>query len=101
IPHRATDECVRSIAAHFEKHLDPALIITFEYSNECWNYGFQQTAYCRAQGQSIPNMDPGSWYGYRSAQCMKIVHDIFAAHSRWRGCLATQTVNPAVTKFAL
>jgi hypothetical protein len=101
IPHRATDLCVESIAGYFKEHLDPRLVVTFEYSNECWNFGFQQTAYCRSQAKSIPNLDPGSWYGYRSAQCMKIIGDVFTDRSRWRGCLGTQTVNTAVTEYSL
>ena len=101
IPHLASDACVQSIADYFRNNLDPGIVITFEYSNECWNYGFQQTAYCRAQGKLVPNLDPGSWYGYRAAQCMKLIRDLFNSRSRWRGCLATQTVNSDVTKFAL
>lgn len=102
IPHLATDSCVRSIATYFRDHLDRAIVTTFEYSNECWNYIFQQTAYCRSQGQAIlPKLDPGAWYGYRSAQCMRIIRDVYNDRSRWRGCLATQTVNPDVTQSAI
>jgi hypothetical protein len=101
IPHRATDSCVNSIAAYFKEHLDPGVVVTFEYSNECWNFVFQQASYCWSQGKSITGMQPASWYGYRSAQCMKIISDVYNDRPRWRGCLATQTVNPGVTKNSL
>jgi len=102
IPHLATDACVKSIAAYFRDHLEPQIVTTFEYSNECWNFGFQQTAYCRIQAQAmVPPGGVSTWYGYRSAQCMKIIRDVFDDRSRWRGCLATLTVNVGVTKLAL
>jgi hypothetical protein len=41
------------------------------------------------------------WYGLRAAQCMKIVRDTFNDRTRWRGCLATQTVSTAVTRYML
>ena len=105
IPHRATDKFVKSFAEHFRDHLDPGIVVTFEYSNECWNFAFEQTRYCLTQGSSIWGTADGAryakWYGYRSAQCMKIIHDAFLNRSRWRGCLATQTVNTNVTTSAL
>jgi hypothetical protein len=105
IPHLSTDAFVRSFAQFFRDNLDPALVVTFEYSNECWNFGFMQTRFCLDQGTSIWGRTDGArytkWYGYHSAQCMKTVRDVFSNRSRWRGCLGTQTVNPAVTVAAL
>ena len=104
IPHLATDAFVRSFAEYFRDHVDAGIVVTFEYSNECWNFGFLQTHYCSAQGSSIWPGDGArysKWYGYRAAQCMKIVRDVFNSRSRWRGCLGTQTVNTAVTSNAL
>jgi hypothetical protein len=102
IPHLATDACVEAIATYFRDNLEPAIVVTFEYSNECWNYIFRQTRYCRDQGQAIwPGGGATRWYGYRSAQCMKIIRDVFNSRTRWRGCLATQTVNVDVTRSIL
>ncbi len=104
IPHRATDSFVKSFAGYFRDHLDAGIIVTFEYSNECWNFSFEQARYCLAQGSAIWSIADGAryakWYGYRSAQCMKIIADTFNNRSRWRGCLATQTVNTDVTTNA-
>ena len=102
IPHLATDECVHSIAEYFRDHLDVGIVITFEYSNECWNFGFLQARYCVDQAKTLwPGSDGARWYGFRSAQCMKILRDVFNNRKRWRGCLATQTVNAGVTRHAL
>lgn len=103
IPHLATDACVQSMAEFFRDNT--TRVVTFEYSNECWNFQFQQTIYCSAQGVAIWGAGDGGryskFYGYRSAQCMKIIRDVYANRARWRGCLATQTVSATVTTNAL
>ena len=74
--------------------------MTYELSNECWNLIFSQFHYCRSQGTKIwPGDRAGflKWYGYRAAECMKIVSDVYADSSRWRGAIATQTVAPEKT----
>jgi hypothetical protein len=42
IPAHATDAYVRSLARIFRDQLDPALKVHVEYSNEVWNFGFEQ-----------------------------------------------------------
>jgi hypothetical protein len=102
IPHLATDACVRSIAEYFRDHLSADIVITFEYSNECWNFVFVQARYCADQAKTMwPGSDGARWYGFRSAQCMKLIRDVFNNRARWRGCLATQTINADVTRHAL
>jgi hypothetical protein len=102
IPHLATDDCVHSMATYFRDHLDPEIVIIFEYSNECWNFLFPQAHYCAHQAMAKwGTADAMKWYGYRAAQCMKMVHDTFEARRRWRGCLAVQTTNPYTTRAAL
>ena len=102
IPHLATDACVRSIAEYFRDHLHSGVVVTFEYSNECWNFIFRQTRYCFDQASKLWSRADGTrWYGFRSAQCMRIIRDVFGDRARWRGCIATQTVNPDVTRHAL
>lgn len=102
IPHLATDDCVQSMATYFRDHLDPELVAIFEYSNECWNFGFPQARYCAQQASAKWGTAAGiKWYGYRAAQCMKIIHNTFEARRRWRGCLAVQTSNPETTRAAM
>lgn len=102
LPHRATDPCVAAIAGFFRDHT--SVEVTYEYSNECWYPGFGQMRYCMEQGAKIWGSDPArfaKWYGYRAAQCMKIVRDVYGDPARWRGALATRTVDPEITRAAL
>lgn len=102
IPHLATDACVRSIAAGFRDQLGPGIVTTFEYSNECWNDDFPQTAYCWARSRAVlPQMDRNAWFGYRSAQCMRLIGEVFNDRRRWRGCLAGQTASTNVAQNAI
>lgn len=45
VPHRATPEYVREMARLFEEKLDPKLKVYVEYSNEVWNWQFQQAGW--------------------------------------------------------
>lgn len=104
IPHQATDAFVREFASYFRDKLDRGIVVTFEYSNECWNWGFTQTRYCLDQGAVIWPGDSArfaKWYGYRAAQCMKIVRDVYNDRTRWRGCLATQTGAAAIANYSI
>lgn len=102
LPIRATDAFVSVFAGYFRDHTN--VQVTYELSNECWNPGFEQFHYCRNQGEK---MWPGDfwgfakWYGYRSAECMNIIRDVYQDGSRWCGALATQTVDMAKTTNAL
>jgi hypothetical protein len=102
IPVRATDAFVRTFAEYFKENTD--VEVTYELSNECWNPGFEQFHYCRDQGSKIWPGDFwgfAKWYGYRAAECMKIIRDVYGDAGRWRGALATQTVDVAKTINAL
>lgn len=93
LPTKCTDAFVEEFATYMKANTKMEVI--YEYSNECWNFGFQQTNYCLEQGNSIW---PGNgarynmWYGYRAAQIMRIIRGIYNDASRWQGCLSTQTV---------
>ena len=54
--------------------------VTYELSNECWNFGFIQAGDTFTLGNSIWPGDSArgfKYYGYRAAACMKIVRDIY------------------------
>jgi hypothetical protein len=50
VPHPADDGYIRKMAGLFRDGLDPSLKIYVEYSNEIWNWMFDQTDYCYANG---------------------------------------------------
>ena len=93
---------VSLLAAHFRDRVDPGLITYFELSNETWNTLFGQYHWFSAQGKQLfGRVDFGNQMsGYIAAHCMKIIRDTYGVANRrkWRGVLATQTVNPDVTK---
>jgi len=45
VPHRATPEYMREMAVLFKDKLDPKLKVYVEYSNEVWNWQFQQAGW--------------------------------------------------------
>lgn len=50
VPHLADDNYIRSMAQLFRDNMDPGLKIYVEYSNELWNWMFDQTHYCLENG---------------------------------------------------
>lgn len=50
VPHLADENYIRSMAQLFRANLDPDLKIYVEYSNETWNWIFQQTHYLNDNG---------------------------------------------------
>jgi len=78
--------------------------VTYELSNECWNFGFVQagdTFYAWQRDLAGDSARGFKYYGYRAAACMKMFATSTGIPARWRGSTATQTVNPAVTNYAL
>lgn len=55
IPHAADEDYIRQMARLFRDELDPGLTLYVEYSNEIWNWIFEQTHYCHDNGdQEVP-----------------------------------------------
>lgn len=98
LPHLATNEFVKAIAVYCRDNTKYQ--VTYEFSNECWNGGFTQFRDCVEKGGILwPNdVQRGyKYYGYRAAECMTIIREVYGDPARWRGALATQTVNFDVT----
>ena len=53
MPHRATDDYVRSFAAAVKGRLPAGRKVYVEYSNECWNGQFRQARYCQERGTKL------------------------------------------------
>ncbi|MEW9918956.1 hypothetical protein AB2B41_05045 [Marimonas sp. MJW-29] len=80
IPHLATDDFVRRFAEMVRDRLDPQLTVYVEFSNEVWNWQFEQARWAdtRAQarwGQADKWMQ---FYGLRAAEVARIWSDVFA-----------------------
>ena len=108
VPTKADDDYVRRMMAYVRDHLEPALRVHVEYSNEVWNWGFQQAAYSHVEAAKLWGQDANgdgridpvdkaeqyglgwvTWYGYRSAQVARIALDTLG--TRALPVLATQT----------
>lgn len=119
VPTKADDDYVRQMMTYVHDHLDPSLSVNLEYSNEMWNWGFQQATYGHveaaklwgkdANGDGVINpLDPAEqlgsgwveYYGYRSAQVANIATQVFGADAgRLHNVLATQTAYTGLESF--
>ena len=83
VPHGADDNYIREMARLVRDNLDPELTASIEYSNEVWNWSFEQSHY--ATEQAIERWGPdveGGWmrfYGARSQEMADIWKEEFAA----------------------
>lgn len=79
IPHAADDEYVTEMATFFRDNLDPGLTLYVEYSNEVWNWIFEQTHY------GLDSLDQSlEWperLAPRIAHVMEIWTDVFAGQT--------------------
>lgn len=83
MPHMADDTFVRKFAQLVEQELDEDLRVYAEYSNEVWNWQFQQAAWADAQAQARWGGE-GLWmqfYGGRAAEAAQIWTDVFGEDS--------------------
>ncbi len=56
IPHQATDDYVTQLATLIKNNLNSNLNVYVEYSNEVWNFGFQQAGWNQDQAQLDPDL---------------------------------------------
>lgn len=112
IPVQATDNYVRQVTQYIRDNLRPDLKLNLEYSNEVWNWLFDQSRYAARQGSILFGRDANGdgvinpddpaeangsgnplFYGYRSAQIAHIAQGVFAdTPDRLKAILATHTV---------
>jgi hypothetical protein len=96
MPHQATDEYMANFAHQVKTCLNPQLKAYVEFSNEVWNWQFQQAHYALEQGKARWGEDKGDafmqWYGMRTAQMSDIWKQIFADQpDRVVSIISTQT----------
>jgi hypothetical protein len=106
MPHQATDEYMTNFAQSVKTCLNPELKAYVEFSNEVWNWQFQQAHYALEQGQARWGADKGDafmqWYGMRTAQMSDIWKQVFADQpDRVVSIMATQTAWQGLENSAL
>lgn len=107
IPTQADDNYVRQMLTYVRDNLDPSLKVNVEYSNEVWNWSFQQSRYANQMATQLWGSDltrpPQQYYGYRAAQVASIANSVFGASGadRLQNVLSTQTANLGLEKYIL
>lgn len=95
MPHLAEDALVRAYAEAVRDNLAPGLTAQVEYSNEMWNWQFDQAAWadkqCRARWNATDCWV--QYYGLRAAEVADIWAEVFgqAGKDRLARVIATQT----------
>lgn len=95
MPHLADDAYFRAFAELVRDGLDPGLKAYVEYSNEVWNWQFEQAHWTEEMGQARWG-EQYSWlqfYGMRSAEMAVIWKEVFGADAADRlvTVISTQT----------
>ncbi|MEL6312196.1 MAG: hypothetical protein AAFQ17_07540, partial [Pseudomonadota bacterium] len=100
MPHDATEEYIREFATYVRDHLDPGLVASVEFSNEAWNWQFQQTHEIDALRQADWGTGWLQEYYVKLATEMALIwDDVFGAEAETRlvKVLGGQTVNDWAT----
>ncbi|MFX0541882.1 hypothetical protein ACEWPM_009125 [Roseovarius sp. S4756] len=94
MPHLADDAYCRAFARAVSDGLDGGLDVYVEYSNEMWNFQFDQTRWAETQARARWGREHRfvEHYGMRAAQIAQIWSDVFAAkRDRLINVISTQT----------
>lgn len=103
MPHQADDNFVREFARLVKDRLRPEAKVYIEYSNEVWNWRFEQTHWARDQGKKRELGEPewARYYADRSVEIFKIWEEVFGGRERLVRVLGSQFVNPWLTEQTL
>jgi hypothetical protein len=106
LPHLGDDDLVRHFARTVHANLDSDLRAHVEYSNEVWNFIFDQARWAQEQAQARWGEADGGWmqfYGLRAAEVMQIWSDVYgpAAPDRLRRVVSVHTGWPELEQSVL
>ena len=106
MPHKASHDYIENFAKMVKEKLDPSLKVYVEYSNEVWNFQFQQARYAGRLGQGMKlSKNPFEaglfFYAKRSQEIFLIWEDVFGGTDRLVRVLAAQSSNPWISKKIL
>jgi Ca2+-binding RTX toxin-like protein len=118
IPAAADDNYVTQAMTYIKNNLDPSLKVKLEYSNEVWNWNFDQATYARDQANALWGVDANGdgkidpadkaenaymgwveYYGYRSAQVASLAKAVFGDSSQLETVISTQTFYTGLEKY--
>jgi len=70
VPHQADDDFVRNLGNLVRERLNPSKTVYIEYSNEVWNWGFEQAGYAAERAKKLKLGEPENlrYYSLRSTQ---------------------------------
>jgi len=96
-PHLANDDYFREMAVYVRDNLNPTLKVHIEYTNEAWNWGFQQTHdlnnLAKQNGTTLYQE-----YGGRAKRLFEIWTDVFGGSSRLVRVIGTQHHNSWISE---
>jgi len=79
VPHQANDDFIEQMALLFKNNLDPDIVIYLEYSNEVWNWIFDQAHY---NNNHRPfNLNYGRAMAIKAKNVFDIWHDVFQSET--------------------
>lgn len=100
LPHLADDDYVRKATTLIRDTLDPSLRLHIEYSNEVWNWVFDQSRWAHDEGLArgyAHNVARFRYYADRTSEVLDIATQIFADDpDRLVRVVASQSANPWV-----
>jgi len=80
LPHRATDAYMREFVTEVRETLDANLTPYFEFSNEVWNWQFQQAQESHALGQARFDGVSDAWVQHYAADAVRMAQIIDAVY---------------------
>ncbi|MFZ3583932.1 calcium-binding protein [Loktanella sp. DJP18] len=104
MPHLADAEYIRNFATYVRDNLDPALHAKVEYSNEVWNWSFQQAQWVLQQSKDEWGVEAYvDYHAKKAVETALIWEDVFGdqADARLINVLSTQTGNPWIAERLL
>lgn len=93
LPHMAGDDLVRTYAGVVRDGLDPGLRVWVEYSNEVWNWQFQQAHWADERARARWGAQDAwlQFYGARAAEVMGLFAEEMGGTGRMVRVMSTQT----------
>ena len=106
LPHLADDELVAHFANTVFASLEPERTVYVEYSNEVWNFLFEQARWAQRQADTRWNASGDAWvqyYALRAAQVMSIWTEVFgdSAPDRLKRVVSVHTGWPGLEEAML